>query len=507
MKTAIYARVSTVEQADDKFSIDTQITDCEKYSKQQGDTVAKTYVDLQSGQDIHSDREQFEQMLSDAKTGLFDKIVVWRPDRLFRGLTPAAKLARCLDKTGIEIAGVTQPVDRAMIGLWAWVAEMELRTMAERFRAGKRANAREHAKWPGGSIRYGYRYTRKHSDGHSGKLEINEPEAKVILSLFQKIADGWTISRWVRYANAEGIPTKNPKSKGWTIQHTSMVLRSREYIGEGQYDKASSKGAVPLEHPVIIPKDLFNKVQKILRNNSGRSKGAAKFTYPLQHLGRCGVCGAGLGCMTHRKKFRYIYCMGQKIYPHSNNCFSPKAKNLTQIEDYIWEQVEDVLRSYKDKTTGLLFDRFENAQADREKQIAKVKDEVTRCNLEKQRILTSFRKGWVTEADIELQLKAIKSDQSHWQQELTNLEAMAENSDLVWDSFFKQLDSLEKYRLFGFDFTTTPKQKKELLNQLLEKFILYNDGKVELRFKLPINEEQVAERICTLSSGVNTRID
>ena len=124
--------------------------------------------------------------------------------------------------------------------------------------------------------------------------------------------------------------------------------------------------------------------------------------------------------------------------------------------------------------------------------------------MEKQRILTSFRKGWVTEADIDLQLKAIKSDQGHWQQELSNLEAMAENSDLVWDNFFKQLDALDKYKLLGFEFTTTPEQKKELLNLLLDEFILHNDGKVELRFKLPINEEQVAEKICTLSRGVKS---
>lgn len=61
---------------------------------------------------------------------------------------------------------------------------------------------------------------------------------------------------------------------------------------------------------------------------------------------------------------------------------------------------------------------------------------------------------------------------------------------------------MEKYKLLGFEFTTTPEQKKELLNLLLEEFILYNDGKVELRFKLPMNEEQVAEKICTLSRGV-----
>ena len=31
---------------------------------------------------------------------------------------------------------------------------------------------------------------------------------------------------------------------------------------------------------------------------------------------------------------------------------------------------------------------------------------------------------------------------------------------------------------------------------------MYNDGKVELRFKLPVNKEQVAEKIVILSNGV-----
>ncbi len=79
--------------------------------------------------------------------------------------------------------------------------------------------------------------------------------------------------------------------------------------------------------------------------------------------------------------------------------------------------------------------------------------------------------------------------------------ALAENSDLVWDNFSKQLDALEKYKLFGFEFTTTLEQKKELINPLLEEFILSNDGRVELRFKLPANEEQVADKICTLSNN------
>lgn len=58
-------------------------------------------------------------------------------------------------------------------------------------------------------------------------------------------------------------------------------------------------------------------------------------------------------------------------------------KNLTLVEDAIWDEVESVLLSYKDKTTDLLLRRFEDAQASREEQLTKVKDELSRCDLEK----------------------------------------------------------------------------------------------------------------------------
>jgi len=114
------------------------------------------------------------------------------------------------------------------------------------------------------------------------------------------------------------------------------------------------------------------------------------------------------------------------------------------------------------------------------------------------------RKGLLTDSDVDLSMRAIKSDKEHWESELLNLEELGKNSDLVWNRFFEQLDKLQKYWLLGFEFTTTLEQKKELLNLLLEEFILYNDGKVELRFKLLVNEEQVTEKICSSSGDALT---
>lgn len=507
-KAGIYVRVSSEEQAeDDKFSISTQLADCQKYCERQGDTVVKIYQDIQSGQDARKDRANFEQMLADAKQGLFEKIVVWRPDRLFRGLSPAAKLARVLDETGVSIEGVQQPLDRNMVGLWAWVAEQEIKTFKERSLAGKRANVKQLGKWPGGLVKFGYRYNANpQSPDFTGKLEKDENEAAVVQSMFQFIAEGGTISGWVKKANKDGTPTKR-RSKGWLKSFVSLRLRDTAYTGKGYYGKQTMKGTklvkgnnlIPMSYTQIISEELFNKVQTRLLENKRRNNGSSKRTYVLQHLGRCAECGGRLCCRTSRG-IDYIYCIRQTTFPEQHNCLKPKNLRLKPIEDYIWGEVEDILKNYEDKTYETLLEQFENGKAQRKAQIERIKEEITRCDLEKQRLLTFIRKGRIDEKEADLQFKAIKDDQDYWKQESSKIQSLETNSDVVWENWYKQLQEVRNS--FTFWFLPSPEKKKEILNLLLQEFVLSKDGKIELRFKVPVNEKQLTQTIATLSHDV-----
>jgi len=167
------------------------------------------------------------------------------------------------------------------------------------------------------------------------------------------------------------------------------------------------------------------------------------------------------------------------------------------IEEYVWGGVEEVLHDYRNSTYDLLLDRLENTKGDREKQIATAKEELERLKWEKQRLLTTIRKGYVTEAEADIQFKAINSEREYWEQELTNLESLQDNQDSAVDTFMAQLKQVDK--MFNYGFYPSPEQKKDILNTLLKEFVLYRDGKIELRFKLPVNKTQVAETVLTLS--------
>jgi len=507
MKAAIYTRVSSEEQTKgEKCSIETQLTDCESHCNGLGDTVVKRYSEIQSGVDALKDRVQFEQMLSDAKQGMFEKIVVWRPDRLFRGLKPAAKLAAVLDETRISIEGVQQPIDRNTIGLWAWVAEQEINTMKQRMGAGKRAKARQFGKWCGGFIKYGYCYIKDaKAKDYTGKLQIDESEAKVVRELFERVDSGKTVADWVRWANEQSIPTKR-RSRGWTLQEACAMVREKCYTGKGFWGKTTRKGnkcvkadnPVTMEYPQIISEELFQRVGEKLKGNKRMNNGGAKQLYILQHLGRCGECGGPLCCCTN-KGYRYIYCLNQRRYPHVYKCFSHPNMRLTDIENFVWAEVDDVIHNYSNSTYGLLLDRFENDREDREKQIVKAKEQLEAVNLEKQRMITLVVKGYVNGVESEAQFIVINKNREHWETELSNAEAVQNNSNIAWETFMSQLHELDK--MFNYGFHLSNEQKKQFLNIFLKQFVLSKDGKIEFRFKLPVNEKQVSETVLTLSQN------
>ena len=182
MRAASYARVSTEDQArEEKVSLETQTGDIEKYCRAKGYEIVKQYVDVQSGSDTMKNRPDFEKMLADAEKGLFNVIVAWQPDRLFRSMYPAARLKRTIDETGIEIEAVKQPLDKRLLGIWAWVAEMEIENFKERSMMGKRGVARK-----------GLVVTRQAPYGYyvddDRHPQILEQEANVVRRIFREYA-------------------------------------------------------------------------------------------------------------------------------------------------------------------------------------------------------------------------------------------------------------------------------------------------------------------------------
>ncbi len=74
-RVAVYARVSTKDQ-----SVDMQLNDLERYTRERGFNVFKIYKDNRvSG--AKETRPALSELMNDAKKRKFDTVLVWRFDR------------------------------------------------------------------------------------------------------------------------------------------------------------------------------------------------------------------------------------------------------------------------------------------------------------------------------------------------------------------------------------------------------------------------------------------
>jgi site-specific DNA recombinase len=78
LRAVIYARYSSDNQRDE--SIDAQVRLCKEHIRREGYILTKIYAD-EAVTGTTDDRAQFQQMMSDAKEGMFDAVVVDAVDR------------------------------------------------------------------------------------------------------------------------------------------------------------------------------------------------------------------------------------------------------------------------------------------------------------------------------------------------------------------------------------------------------------------------------------------
>jgi DNA invertase Pin-like site-specific DNA recombinase len=138
MKRAVlYMRVSTVDQHPE-----TQLHDLRQMAAQRGYQIVQEYTDKISG--IKAKRPGLDQMMSDARRGRFDVVLVWACDRIARSTRHFLAVLDDLNRTGVEFVSFRENIDtagplgRAIVIIIAAIAELERSLIVERVRAGMR---------------------------------------------------------------------------------------------------------------------------------------------------------------------------------------------------------------------------------------------------------------------------------------------------------------------------------------------------------------------------------
>lgn len=332
---AIYARYSTDRQ--DARSIDDQVRCCRQFAGNRGFEVAEEYSDAAvSGS--HTDRENLQRLLADARRGAFRHILVDDLSRLSRDLGDAWRLVfsefASRDVSVVDVtSGLSSDVQgaRMAFGAMALISDGFLQMIRTETHRGLEGRAL--AGFATGGKTYGFSTVPEPNPPqpeHPRKVRVIAPdEAAVVVRIFEMYAGGMSLKGIAARLNDEGIraPHDNGRGykngRGWGHTTILSMLKNEQYVGVWGRNKEKwvpvpgtaryrriprpSSEHVRKEIPElrIVSADLWARVQR--RNSrrprgGGRPAGSGKTTALLSGLLRCGVCGGRLVVVSRRYK-------------------------------------------------------------------------------------------------------------------------------------------------------------------------------------------------------------
>jgi DNA invertase Pin-like site-specific DNA recombinase len=136
-RAALYLRVSTLDQHPE-----TQLYDLRQMANQRGWQIVEEYTDRVSG--TKARRPGLDRLMSDARRGRFDVVLVWASDRLARSVKHFLEVLDELSRLNVEFISFREnldtggPLGRAFIVIISAIAELERNLIIERVRAGMR---------------------------------------------------------------------------------------------------------------------------------------------------------------------------------------------------------------------------------------------------------------------------------------------------------------------------------------------------------------------------------
>lgn len=315
---ALYARVSTEEQATEGFSIQAQIEDIETYAKRNNMEIVARYVDEGvSGKNI-SGRPEMKRLLKDIENKEFRMVIVYKIDRISRKSKDALEIAERCEQANVSLISIKEnfdiatPMGKMIFQIMSNFSEFERNSIVDRAKMGMLQRAKQ-GLYNGGRV-FGYESINK-------ELVVNEEEAHVIRLIFDYAEQDLGYKAIVSRLNAMGYKTK--RGAYFSINTIKTILDNPIYIGKIRFNRYQNWAEkhrngknddyilVKGKHESIITQEQWDRVQLIRKKRSIRPS-QSNAPYILNGLIRCPKCGYGMVSGSSKgekgKKYRYYVC-------------------------------------------------------------------------------------------------------------------------------------------------------------------------------------------------------
>lgn len=327
-RAALYARVSTEEQAMHGVSLDAQRERLTQYARENDLTIVDIYVDEGiSARKRYTARPEFMRMLSDVKAKKIDVVLFIKLDRWFRNIADYYEVQAILDKYHVQWVATEEDYDtttangRLSLNIKLAIAQDESDRTSERIKFVFKNMVKE-GRVISGSTPKGFRIENK-------RVVLDEKAVPMIKDMFNKVIDlrsTKATSRYIYDQYGVNIDVKSLKS----------MIQNRWYIGEAYGIKDWC--------PRIVDNETFELANKVIDTRAARYDGTrSDRTYLFTGLIFCGCCGRRMTTYTCRntrqdgstQDFIYYRCPAKTM----RQCHMSKQINQEKFEKWMLDNL------------------------------------------------------------------------------------------------------------------------------------------------------------------------
>lgn len=316
-RVVLYCRESRDENGENFERIETQrdilLDFCRR--RKLNNIVGIILDDDKSGTDF----SRFDSIIKAAQRREIDVLVFKDSSRLGRNLRESLNFIEQMQRLGVQVLFESEEYSEDFFPLLAWFHEQRAKEDSRKIRRVLRH------KMESGQllIRAPFGYRRE-----NGLLAPDEDFADIVRQVFRRFAAGESCGEIARSLTDKGIPTPSQVQlrakacSAWNRQHIGRILKNPVYMGTMVYARrtyASFKDKRLIErprqewvilenhHPPIVPRELFEQVQRLRGEGSVPHSSRQGGVRPLSGLLRCAKCGSSMVLRTHKgRKAAYV---------------------------------------------------------------------------------------------------------------------------------------------------------------------------------------------------------
>ena len=461
-RAAGYARVSSKEQTDNE-SLSTQRQSIRNFVKNQGWKLMDIYADEGISGGSVKERHALLQCLHDGQNKKFDILVIHRLSRFGRNARELLDNHYELKEVGIQLRSISEGIDfdtkygKAMLGMFAVIAELERDIITEQFLENRIARGRR------GIPTSGKLPTARTFNRETGQWELDEEAAALLRWAADEYLKGGPLQDI-----SETLRTRHKQPLGYT--YLIMVLSQR--CGDTWTVNFQGEEPITYQIPRILDDDTIQRVRERLEHNRTDCRQDVR-KYVLTGFIRCESCGKSMSGQTQIKRSGPQFQYYQHPRSKYEKCKAMSSISLKLIENAVFRTIfENTVDApaFEQAISESLPD--EKLIKSLEKKVKQGEKELKRLGKELDKLVDAVVSGTLEKDTIKskeqslLQAKAKATEELEGNRfklrSMPDLDRVKRESEMIRQQLLEHFSSEGRLREMSFD------EKKQLLHWLFD---------------------------------------